>query len=35
MPVQAQDAPGAVTLPVVAGTDIRFTALTGDENPAV
>ncbi|HET9912695.1 MAG TPA: two-component regulator propeller domain-containing protein, partial [Anaerolineales bacterium] len=28
---QAQDAPGTVTLPVVAGKDIQFTALTGEE----
>jgi len=31
LPVQAQDAPGTVTLPVSTGTDIRFTALTGEE----
>jgi signal transduction histidine kinase/ligand-binding sensor domain-containing protein/CheY-like chemotaxis protein len=29
--VQAQDAPSTVTLSVVAGPDIRFTALTGEE----
>src|SRR4051812_49389997 len=27
----AQDSDGPVTLPVVTGTDIRFTALTGEE----
>jgi CheY-like chemotaxis protein/anti-sigma regulatory factor (Ser/Thr protein kinase) len=30
-PALAQDAPDTVTLPVVAGNDIRFTALTGEE----
>ena len=29
--VHAQDALGTVTLPVIAGTDIRFTPLTGEE----
>ncbi|MFO7536579.1 MAG: two-component regulator propeller domain-containing protein, partial [Chloroflexota bacterium] len=29
--IQAQDTPEAVTLPVVAGKDIRFTALTAEE----
>ncbi len=30
-PALAQDAPDTVTLPVVAGNDIRFTTLTGEE----
>jgi hypothetical protein len=30
-PVRAQDVPDEVTLPVSIGTDIRFTALTGEE----
>lgn len=31
LPVQAQDTPGLVTLPVIAGEDIRFTTLTGED----
>jgi signal transduction histidine kinase/ligand-binding sensor domain-containing protein/DNA-binding NarL/FixJ family response regulator len=31
MPAYAQDAPGTMTLPVSTGTDIRFTALTGED----